>query len=85
MPLQNRNLSLVPKTKDHECIGKTILDIGYAVDENNQCRDMYLEFSDGSEMAIGVTSDGILVSCMSPGGPMSEPNDDTECISSFDD
>lgn len=56
-------------TTTKECVGKTITNVTYDDIEELPCRSMYLEFSDGSQMAVGASSDGVLVSCMVPNVP----------------
>jgi len=56
-------------TKPASCVGKTVSQIEYATDDAGQCRDMYIAFSDGSHMGVGVSSDGTLASCMVPNVP----------------
>lgn len=54
------------ETTTRECIGKTISNVVYDGSTESQCKSMYLEFSDGTQMAVGYTSDGSLCSCMVP-------------------
>lgn len=56
----------MPDTTTRECIGKTIADVSYSHHDDGRCESMYVMFSDGSQMGVGYTSDGSLVSCMVP-------------------